>query len=40
MHQCLPLLKNERKLVSLSFTNVEPQKLLGLAPLARHHNQT
>jgi hypothetical protein len=28
MHRCLPLLKNRRKLVFLSFTNVNPQKLL------------
>jgi hypothetical protein len=25
MHRCLPLLKNRRKLVFLSFTNVDPQ---------------
>jgi hypothetical protein len=28
MHRCLPLLKNGRKLVFLSFTNVDPQKFL------------
>jgi hypothetical protein len=28
MHRCLPLLKKEGKLVLLSFTNVDPQKLL------------
>jgi hypothetical protein len=28
MHRCLPLLKNRRKLVFLSFTNVDPHKLL------------
>jgi hypothetical protein len=28
MHRCLPLLKNRRKLVFLSFTNVNPHKLL------------
>jgi hypothetical protein len=28
MHQCLPLLKNRRKLVFLSFMNVDPQKFL------------
>jgi hypothetical protein len=27
MHQCLPLLKNRRKLVFLSFMNVGPQAL-------------
>jgi hypothetical protein len=25
MHRCLPLLKNRRKLVFLSFTNVDPK---------------
>jgi hypothetical protein len=28
MHWCLPLLKNRRKLVFLSFTNVDYQNLL------------
>jgi hypothetical protein len=27
MHRCLPLLKNRRKLVFLSFTNLDPQAL-------------
>jgi hypothetical protein len=28
MHRCLPFLKRGRKLVFLSLTNVDPQKLL------------
>jgi hypothetical protein len=27
MHRCLPLLKNRRKLVFLSFINVDPEAL-------------
>jgi hypothetical protein len=38
MHQWLALLKNGRKLVFLSFINVEPQKLLTLTPLVRCRN--
>jgi hypothetical protein len=38
MYQCLPLLKNERKLVFLSFMNVDPQSF-DLAPLDRRCRQ-
>jgi hypothetical protein len=38
VHQCLPLLKNRRELVFLSFMNVDFQKLLTY--LARRRNQT
>jgi hypothetical protein len=37
MHRCLPLLKNGRKLVFLSFTNIDPLKL-GSKLLARRRN--
>jgi hypothetical protein len=38
MHRCLPLLKNRRKFVFLSFTNVDP-RAPGLALRDRHRNK-
>jgi hypothetical protein len=38
MHWCLPLLRNKRKFVFLSFTNVDPQAL-DMNLLARRRNQ-
>jgi hypothetical protein len=36
MHWCLPLLKNGRKLVLFSFTNVDPQSSDSTFPSRRH----